>query len=84
MREHNYGMDAEAYQQMLVGQRGVCVICHRPSLDGKPLRVDHSHATGRVRALLCHPCNVSLGLMQDNPDRLRAAAAFLEQHESAH
>lgn len=26
--------------------------------------IDHCHATGRVRAILCHPCNSALGYIE--------------------
>lgn len=75
-----YGLSRDEYETMLTEQRGVCVICNRPNLNGRSLGVDHDHLTGAVRDLLCSPCNTALGQMQDNPDRLRAAAAYLERH----
>ncbi len=42
--------------------------------------IDHDHATGKVRGLLCHNCNVAIGLMKDNTDLLKKAAEYLETH----
>jgi hypothetical protein len=44
------------------------------------LAVDHSHETGAFRGLLCHSCNRAIGLLGDDPARLRAAAEYLEDH----
>ena len=41
------------------------------------LVVDHCHATGAIRGILCHNCNRALGLMQDNPEVLRKAAEWV-------
>lgn len=71
-----YGMDAAAYGRMLAEQSGVCLICG-DAPDGKPLFVDHCHATGAVRGLLCTQCNTGLGMFGDDPSRLLAAAAYL-------
>lgn len=79
-----YGITTDDYDRMFAEQRGVCLICDQPETamrDGKvkPLAVDHDHRTGQVRALLCHRCNAAIGLMFDDPDRLREAATYLER-----
>jgi hypothetical protein len=74
-----YGLTPGDYDRMLAEQDGACAICTRPEPNGKALHVDHCHATGQVRALLCGQCNRALGQMQDDPDRLLAAAAYLLQ-----
>jgi hypothetical protein len=74
-----FGITLDDYNAMLQRQGGVCAICHRPP-TGQRLAVDHSHSTGNNRGLLCFDCNVALGKFEDNPDRLRAAAMYLEEH----
>jgi hypothetical protein len=43
--------------------------------------VDHDHKTGKVRGLLCHPCNAALGLVRDDPSILRAMIEYLKVKE---
>ena len=71
-----YGMSLEDYDVLLARQGGVCAICKRPS--ERPLFVDHCHATGKVRGLLCHSCNSALGFYQDDPNLTRAATDYLD------
>jgi hypothetical protein len=69
-----YGLSAAEVAEMVSGQFGVCPICIRSG----PVHVDHDHATGRVRAVLCFNCNGGLGQFRDDPELLRRAARYLE------
>lgn len=73
-----FGLTLGQYAHLLATQNAACAICGRLDAD-KRLAVDHCHATGRVRGLLCQNCNQALGKMQDAPERLRAAASYLER-----
>lgn len=81
-----FGITLDEYGEMLARQDGVCAICRRPErAKGRSgvvrlLAVDHCHARGGVRALLCGACNTGLGVFGDDPSRLRAAAEYLETH----
>jgi recombination endonuclease VII len=74
-----YGITAEEADVMLGEQGGLCAICGRAPAE----HVDHDHATGRVRALLCFGCNGGLGQFKDDPAALRAAAGYVERHRAA-
>lgn len=83
MREWNlalYGLRPDDYIAMYERQEGRCAICGETgeTFGGRRLHVDHDHETGRVRGLLCGLCNSALGKFKDSPDRLRAAASYLE------
>lgn len=70
-----YGLTTEDYENLQVAQQWRCAICEKE----KQLIVDHNHSTGKVRGLLCNPCNQALGLFKDDPARLRSAIAYLEE-----
>lgn len=48
--------------------------------DGTTMHIDHDHATNTVRGLLCSNCNLALGLLQDDSDRIRGLADYVEDH----
>ena len=75
-RRYLYGVTPAAFEAMLSQQGGVCRICRVP----EPTCIDHDHATGRVRGLLCMHCNAGLGLFGDDVGRIRAAAAYLQRY----
>ena len=69
----------DKYDLMVKMADGECVICGSDN-NGKTLHTDHNHDTGQIRDLLCGPCNQTLGLMEEDPERFRAAADYLEDH----
>lgn len=77
-REEIYGLTVEQYEQLLVKQGGRCAICQTEQGTGRDsLHVDHDHAHGPVRGLLCKRCNVGLGLFRDNAVSLQRAIEYL-------
>jgi hypothetical protein len=78
-----YGMTEEQFDALERAQAGRCAICDRiPPLRHKSrtLHIDHDHATGKFRGLICSLCNTVLGKMDDSPRLLRLAADYLESH----
>jgi len=75
-----YGITSAEYDAMLEVQGGVCKVCKGPP-HGRRERyhVDHDHDTGKVRGLLCHKCNVALGMVQDSTEHLKALITYLEE-----
>lgn len=72
-----YGLTPEAYRGMLELQAGLCACCTKPMKPGYGTHVDHDHATGKVRALVCNRCNNGLAFM-DSPVFLADAKSYLE------
>lgn len=54
-----YGITPEEYLLILAEQNYVCKICKSPPQKNK-LAIDHDHATGVIRGLLCSRCNQHL------------------------
>jgi hypothetical protein len=76
-----YGLDIEQVDVMFAAQGSRCAACGDDSIatNTKKRHVDHCHVTGRVRGVLCRPCNLALGQIRDNPATLRALAEYLER-----
>ena len=80
-----YGITIDRYNEMLREQGGGCAICGKAEsteIRGKvvSLAVDHDHATGAVRALLCSACNTAIGLFNDDITLLAKAQAYVIQY----
>jgi len=74
--KYRYGITEEAFEAMAEAQKHCCKICkHPPTKRG--LFVDHCHDTKNIRGLLCYHCNLALGHMKDQPERLEKAAEYL-------
>lgn len=66
-----YGLTLDDYDRILESQGGHCAVCDRRSNDdGTRLHVDHDHATGKVRGILCGQHNRAFGLVADDPTTL--------------
>jgi hypothetical protein len=74
-----FGISLEKFQEMSRAQKDVCAICFKKDPEeGKRLSVDHCHITGKIRGLLCNPCNKMLGGALDSPSTLARGISYLE------
>ncbi len=57
-----------------------CDCCGSRLKDGpRQNQIDHDHATGKIRGVLCPSCNTGIGKLGDNIEGLRRALAYLER-----
>lgn len=75
-----YGITAEQRDALLAEQGGTCKCCKVPNPGGRGWHVDHCHQTGVVRGVLCHKCNLGIGLFNDDPELLEATAKYLRSY----
>lgn len=78
---NEYGLTVADYDAILARQKGRCKICGGgPNGRQKDrFHVDHDHATGKVRGLLCYRCNKMVGLAGDSAETLMKAASYLQE-----
>jgi hypothetical protein len=73
----SFGMSLADFDHMLERQNGACAICKKEPKPKQRLCIDHCHASGKVRRLLCGNCNCMLGQAGDNPDILYAGGDYI-------
>lgn len=78
---YTYGITLQQKSEMLEKQGG-CAACggNNPG-SVKGWHIDHCHKTGRIRGILCHPCNAALGNARDSVERLKQLMQYLRKHE---
>lgn len=78
--KRNYDMTPAQYNELLIAQKECCACCgaHKSNYKRR-LHVDHEHATGQVRALLCTLCNPMVGFAKENIKRLEMTIAYVSK-----
>lgn len=76
-RRKRYKLSAEDFDRLKEAQGGLCAICRVEPAAA----VDHCHATGEVRGLLCRGCNTAIGRLGDTSDGVLRAVAYLKAAE---
>jgi hypothetical protein len=67
------------YQNLLIKQGHKCALCHKHYDDcSRGLWVDHCHDTGRVRGLLCSPCNTAIGFLKNDINLITRLINYLD------
>jgi len=79
--ENLYKLSLEDFDALSEKQNNVCAICKKTNYNGRPLVVDHSHISNKIRGLLCDKCNRAIGALEDDPKRLQNAILYLIRAE---
>lgn len=75
------GYDANEISEYCDGHDDKCDICGKTALESKHgnknLSIDHDHETKKIRGMICSPCNVALGLIDDDAEIALKMAKYL-------
>lgn len=75
------GITPEQLVDAFERQECACAICH-DQIKLIDSAIDHNHASGEFRGVLCRQCNRALGMFRDSPTILRSALGYLETNGS--
>ena len=82
--KYKYGVTPEVFTNAWEEQQGKCVICDEKLPDlmvyesrRRGYAIDHNHATGEFRGILCNSCNSLLGMAKEKAEVLDKAAHYL-------
>lgn len=80
-----FGITIQQYNRMIKNQNNTCAICSKKETYKqhgliKQLAVDHCHKTQKVRELLCHKCNIGIGMFLEDVSIIDKAKNYLIKH----
>jgi hypothetical protein len=86
MRMRKYGVSVEQFQELVIKANRACELCRQTFEQEKGPHgphLDHCHTTGKVRGILCGPCNRELGVLEKlkNGSRLSEMFEYLEKRK---
>jgi len=73
------GMDPAKAAAILAAHNGKCDCCGADKSGGQGWQVDHDHASGAIRGVLCFYCNTAIGKLGDNLEGVMNAVRYLEK-----
>ena len=73
--KRHYGVSKWDWLLLYYHQDGLCGICRNEEMNADSnTHVDHDHATGKVRGLLCRRCNIRMAAIDDADWKANAEA----------
>jgi len=75
-----FGVSFSFIENLKNKQKNCCAICKMELNTKIKAHIDHNHATGKVRGILCQKCNQGLGLFNDSIDVLKSALKYLQKY----
>lgn len=80
--EKKRGVPRGTYVFLWERQKGKCLCCgvSLRDLTERSPHIDHCHETGKIRGLLCHYCNTSLGIIHESHAHAISLANYIKNH----
>lgn len=76
-----YGISVDDYNLLLASQNGMCAICCGSASEKRTFHIDHDHITGKVRGILCHSCNTTIGFVNEDIGRLNKIIDYIKKYK---
>ena len=84
-KEHihsKFGITYVEFDEMMEAQDHKCKLCGCKKEDKRnmthvQLSIDHNHETGEIRGLLCHTCNMAIGMLKDDPVLIKKVLEYI-------
>jgi hypothetical protein len=77
--QRKYGISLDKFKSILDAQGGKCAICFSLNWHGRQPCIDHDHKSGKVRGILCHKCNLTIGMMGENAESVKRLWEYLQK-----
>jgi hypothetical protein len=77
--KRQFGISLEQFEKIFDAQGQKCLICKTSKFTRHGPVVDHCHIAGHVRGILCHRCNIMIGLARNSPEVMVSAAKYLSK-----
>lgn len=78
-RQFRYKCSQEHFNDLLRTQNNACAICEKCFETNSRPCVDHNHATGKIRGLLCQNCNAAIGMLKEDTEIAKRLITYLEK-----
>ncbi len=76
-----YGVTLAEKEIMFDQQGKICAGCGSSTpRHNHGWSLDHDHTNGKLRGVLCSPCNTALGMVRDNVETLQKLVVYLQFH----
>ena len=79
--KNRYGITEQQYNEIWELQGKKCAACLAAETKGNGWNLDHDHVTKKVRGILCHHCNMTIGNSKEEERRLRGCIQYLRYHK---
>ena len=76
---NRYKVSVEEAERLLKQKQLGCEACGVKPTEAR-MHIDHDHKTGKVRGILCHHCNVVLGMVGDDINHIEAVICYMERN----